>query len=108
MGDNLLARSDTPPAIYRFDATANKWLPLHTSYTMPPAYVVSYGTNAVLGVWEARICPSLTTKFYMIYNNKPFVSKNSGGTWALANGMGGRPFLRCKFERCAEWAEACN
>jgi hypothetical protein len=86
--NTLLARSDTHPALWTFNAAQNKWLPLITAYSMPTAYQVSFGTNAANGCWEARICPSLTTKFYMMYGGTigagptvPFVSTNSGGTW---------------------------
>jgi len=90
-GTNLLARSDTHPALYRFDATKNEWLPLVTSFSLPSSYVNSYGRNPVSGVWEARICPSAQTKYYMVYCNVPFVSTDSGRTWRLANGIGWPP-----------------
>src|SRR5260221_5796840 len=82
--NTMLVRSDTPPSLWLFNVAQNKWLPLITAYSMPVAFQVSYGTNAAVGCWEARICPSLTTKFYMLYSNAVFVSTNSGGAlWLL-------------------------
>lgn len=82
LADNTkIARSDTPPALYVWSGSANKWQPIITAYTMPSAFQTSYGTNAAVGCWEARICPSNTSKFYMLYCDAAWVSTNSGGTW---------------------------
>lgn len=91
----MIVRSDTPPALWRWSVSANKWLPLVTAYSMPTAYQTSFGTNAAAGCWEARICPSNTQKFYMFYGGTigsgptiPWVTTNQGGTWTAANGTG--------------------
>lgn len=79
--NTIIARTDTPPSLWLWNSVQNKWLPLITSYSMPSAYQVAFGTNFAVGCWEARICPSLTSKFYMLYSNTMFVTTNSGGTW---------------------------
>lgn len=75
-----LARSDTPPSLYVWSKSANRWLPLVLSTSMPNAFV-SPRSDKCVGCWEARICPSLTTKFYMVLAGAVFVTSNSGGTW---------------------------
>lgn len=92
-GGVLLARSDTPNSLYRWSAAANKWIGLLTSYSLPSGYVMSYGPTTASagpanGVWEARIAPSNTSKFYMIYCNSPFVSTDSGASWTNIRGSG--------------------
>lgn len=75
-----VCRSDTYPAAYLWSVSANKWLPLITANSMPAGFI-SPRSDKETGCWEIRICPSLTTKLYMMYANAMFVSTNSGGTW---------------------------
>ena len=76
-----VVRSDTHPSPYLLSGTT--WLPLVTANSMPPAFVGPRNSTDLLsvGAWEIRICPTLTTKFYMNIVNRMFVTTNSGGTW---------------------------
>lgn len=88
--NTLLARSDTVPSLYLWSVLANKWLPLVTTNSFP---FPSQYTNAPDGCWEARICPNLTSKFYMMYQNSPYVTTNSGGTWVSITGSPAFPTI---------------
>jgi hypothetical protein len=75
-----IVKSDTYPGAYVWNESRNKWMPLVLSTSMPSRFV-SPRSHLATGCWEARICPSLTTKFYMMYANAMFVTTNSGGKW---------------------------
>lgn len=75
-----IVKSDTYPAAYVWSASSNKWMPLALSTSMPSGFI-SPRSHLEAGCWEARICPSLTSKFYMMYANAMFVTTNSGSTW---------------------------
>lgn len=76
----LLARSDTPPSLFRWDSAQNKWIGLVLSTSMPAAFVAPLSSVCV-GCWAARIAPSQTTTFWMVYASAVFKSTNSGATW---------------------------
>jgi hypothetical protein len=79
----MLLRSDTVPAPYLYNGTI--WTPIGTSNNLPSTYVSPRSDHA-LGTWEARICPSLTTKFYMVFSGDVLVTTNSGQIWTVTAG----------------------
>ena len=88
-GLTTVVKSDTHPAPYL--KSGSRFLPLSIATSMPAIYVGTRNNTDKLavGVWEVRICPSITSKFYMITVDpagKLFVTTNAGTTWTeLAN-----------------------
>ncbi len=79
-----IVRSDTHPSPYFL--SGGNWLPLSIAPSMPSAYAITRNATdkCAVGVWDCRICPSFTCKFYMITIDPAgllFVTTNSGSTW---------------------------
>lgn len=70
-----LIRTDTY-GVYLFSGSI--WNQLVTVLSMP---VADAGEGTGVGVYEARIAPSNTSRFYMIYNGYVFRTDNRGATW---------------------------
>jgi hypothetical protein len=84
--NTMLARSDTFPAVFLWSVAQDKWLPLVTANSIPAGFI-SPRSDKALGAWEARICPSNTSKFYMVFANAVFVTTNSGASWTQLAGF---------------------
>jgi hypothetical protein len=71
-----VVRADTYGA-YLWDGT--QWRQLVTSSSMPAADVI---VDNASGVYEIRIAPSNSSRFYMMYNGSVYRSDNKGNTWS--------------------------
>ena len=72
-----VVRTDTYGA-YLWDSSKTQWKQLVTTLSMPPEEI---GVLRNDGVYEIRIAPSSTNRFYMIYRGILYRSDNKGDTW---------------------------
>jgi hypothetical protein len=70
-------RADSGGA-YLWNAGTSIWKPVVTFSSMPRG---DAATGSLLGVYEIRISPSNTSRFYMLYNGYVFRSDNKGMNW---------------------------
>jgi hypothetical protein len=62
--------------------TGSTWRPLLTTQTMPAADA-QYGTGT--GIYEIKIAPTNTNRFYMMYNGYVYRTDNKGLNWTKTN-----------------------
>lgn len=81
-----VARADVFGA-YLWDGT--QWDQLVTAQSMP-AGTNGFGSGQQLGAYEIRVAPSMTTRFYMIWNGYLYRTDSRGASWIqLSNFNGG-------------------
>jgi len=76
-GDERLGRTDTY-GLYRWDSTGSVWQQLLSEASVPAGDV---GPGIGIGVYEARIAPSNTNRYYMSFLSSVYRSDDKGTTW---------------------------
>jgi hypothetical protein len=88
-----IARTDVGGG-YVYNAPTSLWLQLVTNLSMPAGDV---NPDFADGVYELRIAPSNTSRFYMIYVGWVYRSDNKGVTWTKTNFTRQASFLPTTF-----------